>query len=333
MFDSANPGTDPTSTNQVGAHAPNLAVLFGGLETSLCDRVVQLEGIQRQLDAERARVVVALEADGTTEHEHGMRTGHWIAAVCGLLSTHCVSKVRVAKQLINRFPVLMAALTAATISWDHVETLMRVSNARIIDNLADIQHELLVLADRYTFDQWEREVRAIAQMIDVDGGHDPNTHHQSSLKLADTTGGLFRIEGWFSPELGIPLRHAIEHRANQLFHRAQSDIDALRTQGCTGDELDMPSPSELRALALADLVRDGMNANNRRQRRAIPEITVVIDTTTATITADGTTISDELLRQLEAYRACGQALGGILIDSDDAPEVVACRVASAVGLT
>ena len=42
---------------------------------------------------------------------------------------------------------------------------------------------------------------------------------------------------------------------------------------------------------------------------------------------------DELLRQLKAYRACGQACGGIFIDSADAPEVVACRVASAVGLT
>ncbi len=303
MFDSPNPGTEnpgteSTTSNHVGDHAPNLAGLFASLDTDLCDRVVQLEGIQRQLDAERTRVVVALDADSVTEHEHGMRTGHWIAAVCGLGSLRCASHVRIAKQLLTRFPVLLAALTAATISWAHIEAIMRVSNQRIIDNLADIQSELLVLADRYTFDQWEREVRAIAQMIDVDGGHNPNTDHQSSLKLADTADGLVRIEGWLTPDLGLPLRHAIEHRANQLFHRAHSDIETLRAQGHTGDELNMPSRSELCALALADLVRAGMNANNRSQRRAIPEITVVIDTTTSSITADGTIITAELLRQL-----------------------------------
>ena len=44
----------------------------------------------------------------------------------------------------------MAALETAQINWAHIETVLRACNPRIVDNLAAIQAELLVLADRYT---------------------------------------------------------------------------------------------------------------------------------------------------------------------------------------
>ena len=99
MFDSPNPllkvvalaGIDAPAVApvtgsgpvfDVAGLAPDVTALVDGLDVDGCVWIVQLEGIRRRLDAERAAVLATLEADGVCDTEHGMRTGSWVAAVC-----------------------------------------------------------------------------------------------------------------------------------------------------------------------------------------------------------------------------------------------------------
>lgn len=337
MFDSPNPheptspptqaatmdvSAAPVAAEFIGGYsvselAPSLDGLLGEVDEDLCLEIIRLEGARRQLDARRARVLAALDADGVTDSEHGMRTGQWIAATCGLPSAQSKTVVRQSKQLMASFPILYAALEAAAISWAHIEVVLRVSNPRIISNLSAIQNELLVLARNYTFDQWAREMMAIAQMIDIDGGHDPDKDRTSSLSIAQTSDGMCHVGGWLTPEVRLPFLHALNLIADKLFRQAKTDretISRAHRPACSGpnedgscdcgandqdgSELEMPSRSELRAMALAEMARLAMGALSAKHRNALPEITIVITPDTATISADGEIIPEELMRQL-----------------------------------
>jgi len=328
--------TDKPTEFDVAGLAPDISALVDGLDADLCVRLVQLEGIRRGLDAERAGVLAALDADGVTDTEHGMRTGSWVSAVCAQPSGPSKTLVRHSKQVIAWFPVLYAALGAARISWCHIEAVLRASNPRIVNNLVSIQSELLVLASRYTFDQWSRELIAICQMIDVDGAHDPTDKQTSSLKTAETSDGMCHIDAWLTPEHKLSFLGTLDLIADQLFRTAIRDADTIRRSHRTGcplatptlsnisdgqsdqatgagtvcscgasDEMGVdpaefavPSRSELRAAALAEMARLAKGAMQKKHRNPIADVTIVINADRATFTANGTPITEELMRVL-----------------------------------
>lgn len=64
-----------------------------------------------------------------------------------------------------------------------------------------------------------------------------------------------------------------------------------------------------------------------------PDRLVVLHADPETILARKREVApEELARQLDAYRACGRARGGALVDTGDAPDAVDLRVARALGL-
>ncbi len=369
MFDSPippnSPDADHTTEFDVARLAPDISALVDGLDADPCVRMVQLEGIRRRLDAERAGVLAALDADGVTDTEHGMRTGSWVSAVCAQPLGPSKTMVRHSKQVMAWFPVLYAALKAAQISWCHIEAVLRASNPRIVNNLVAIQAELLVLASQYTFDQWSRELIAICQMIDVDGSHDPTDKRSSSLKTAETTDGMCHIDVWLTPEHKLSFLGTLDLIADQLFRTAVRDADTVRRShrtGCplstatlnidtgdndtgdndTGDqshqptgagmvcscgapdgvgvnpaEFAVPSRSELRAAALAEMARLARGAMQKKHRNPIADVTIVIHAETATFTANGTPITEELMRVLapEAmWRFMHTTTAGVILD-------------------
>ncbi len=323
----------------VASLAPDLDEMLGEPDADLCVELVKLEGLRRRLDARRARVLATLDVDGTTDTEHGMRTGSWVAAVCSQPSGPSTTVVRHSKQLTARFGVLLEALETARISWAHIETILRVCNPRIIDNVVAIQTELLVLADRYTFDRWATEIIAICQMIDVDGGHDPTRNRKSSVKAAHTSDGMCHIDAWLTPDLAHPFLNTLDRIADRLWHQARSDIETLRgshhhtcprsrtniaERNTTADshtdtsteapctcggpdninpaDLELPSRSELRAAALAEMARLANGAMQAQHRNALADVTIVVHANpndgTATFTLDDTQITEDTFRYL-----------------------------------
>ena len=338
-FDVAAPAAAPVTGSgpvfDVAGLAPDVTALVDGLDADGCVRIVQLEGIRRRLDAERAAVLATLEADGVCDTEHGMRTGSWVAAVCSQPSGSSTTLVRHSKQVIGWFPVLYAALQQAQIGWSHIEAVLRASNPRIINNLGAIQAELLVLASHYTFDQWCKELVAICQMIDVDGSNDPTDTRTSSLKTAETSDGMCHLDVWLAPEHKLPFLNTLDLITDRLYRQAMSDADTIRrshrtgcplaayhattgrTAGSNSDspvavcvcgvsdgvgvdpaEYKMPTRSELRAAALAEMARLANGAMHKKYRNPIADVTIVIHTDTATLTVNGSPISEDLMRVL-----------------------------------
>jgi len=271
---------------------PDVAAMLGEPDIDLCAEFARIEHTQRQLDARRARVVAALDKNAVCDTEHGMRTGAWISHTADLPKHRCNSLVRVSTRLIDRFPILLTALETAAITWHHIEAIIGVANPRIIDQLADLQTELIVLSQHTTFDRWILDLRGIAEQLDADGGHNPNDGRTSKLRVSPTLDGAHHLNGTLTAEHGLPVAAAITKIANELFQQASRDHT-------NHPELPMPTPTELSALALVELCRRALSRAVGDSRPPIPEITVVINTDTGHIrTVDGITISTQLLQQL-----------------------------------
>ncbi len=98
---------------------------------------------RRALDAEAARVSAELERRGTCDTEHGLATGSWLAARTDLPPGDCRYRVKVSTKLVAHLPILLAALAAGRISWQHVQVVYEAANPRIIDLVAQMQDALI----------------------------------------------------------------------------------------------------------------------------------------------------------------------------------------------
>lgn len=242
-----------------------------------------MERAQRRVDALRARELARLEQSGETELDHGLRTSTWWAREHDLSEKRCRRLVSVSTKAVPTFPVVVQALYDSTISWEHVCAIVAASNPRIEAQLAALQAELLVLAEHLPFEQWVRDVDAIAQQLDIDGGHDPDLDRVSHASFNLTLGGGV-LKGWFTDDLAIPMAEAIDQLTDQMYRRAQADRAET-------PELPVPSRNELRALAIAELFKIGVGRDLSDTRPATPECTLTVDP----ITGDTRTLNGQLL--------------------------------------
>ncbi len=240
---------------------------------------------RRRLDAGRARILADLETQQICDLEHGMRTGAWWAREAGVRAAECLRTAKISVQLASTFTVLLDAVERGRISWDHARFICVVSNARIVDSMVELQPAFVELASHMIFPRWEQEVRSIADQLDREGGHNPDLDRSSHAHLAATLGGA-ALKGWFSDDLSIPMQDAIEAKTDQLFHRHKANREAC-------PELEMPSRSELRAMAIAELVALGVGANWKTTKPNRPECTLLLRPETDTVTTmDGAVLSD-----------------------------------------
>ena len=234
--------------------------------------------------------LAGLERDGVCDVEHGLSTAGFWAREHGLPDGECRRRVRVARKADTHFGVVLTALGDGRISWRHAQVIADAANPRILELVVGLQSELIGLADGMRLDPWEAEVRPIACRLDLDGGNHPGTDRKDSLRVSPTFDGMHHLEGWFGGDTGLPIHTAIEHLADELFHQAVRDRNAC-------PDLDIPSRSELRAAALAEVCRRGLARDLSDSRPPVPEVTLVLDDTTIT-TTNGDPVDDRPITAL-----------------------------------
>ncbi len=139
----------------------------------------------------------------------------------------------------------------------------------MVDVIAGCQEELVALAGGVRFERFARDVAALADLADQDGGHDPRPE-DNRLSVADGPEGSLVLKGTFVGDLAACLRHALEARADKLFRAHRED----RRQ-CP--ELAAPTRGQLLAEALAELVRAGHAAGG--SRAPVVDVTLVLPAT------------------------------------------------------
>ena len=196
----------------------------------------------------KAHVAAELESRGTTDARVGMSTKQWLAWETTTDGRGHAKSIKVGKWM-RYLPLLDAAAAdpAKNFGFDHAAEVARVVNLRNLDALTALQDVIIQLAEELTFDQFCKELQGIAQLLDEDGGHNPDQDLESTkLTITRTGDGGAVISGQLGPadvEIVLP---SLEARANELRKAAQADSNA------TDGEIRVPNRAQAMGMALVD---------------------------------------------------------------------------------
>ncbi len=148
-------------------------------EDDLLASVGALEAARRALEAAQCAVAAELEVRGVCDARFGHRTRDWLVADQRVERREAGRWCRVGRGL-RCFAVVAEALAGGRLTLEHVRVLCDVANVRNRDGLAAAQEALVELAEQVSFAVWAEQVRDLAELADVDGGHDPSPERRSA---------------------------------------------------------------------------------------------------------------------------------------------------------
>ena len=273
-------------------------------DDELLQLAAELESSQRLLDAARLKLHAALEVRGATIDEFGHTTKQWLGAEHGMAGSEAGRRVRVANKVCRHLPLVAEALADGEITFEHCRVLADVLTPPVHDVVVALQEELLALADGARFEQWVTDVRDLINLADPGGGHDPSPE-RNRVSLADGLDGEVFAKVTLVGDAAAVVRHALNAKADELFHRAERDCDA------TGGELAMPTRGQLLAQALVELCRAGLAAGHKGPGPAA-DTTLVMDASEPTVarTPGGVRLADGTTRLL----CCDSVFHALVVD-------------------
>jgi len=218
-------------------------------DAELLAAATALVGARSSSDATEGHVLAELETRGVCDRAFGLSTPSWLAGATGESRPVVAARLRVAMRLRTLLGDTDEALAEGRIGFDHARVLVDAANPRIEASVADLQGELLGLAQRTPFVEWRRQVAVLVELLDQDGGFDPARDlARNRLHLHQTGPDAVAVAGELVGEHAVGVAQAIEGEADRLWRR-------FRTDHRTCPELVIPSRATLRALALAEVCR------------------------------------------------------------------------------
>lgn len=248
------------------------AVDVGGVDGALLPELVtELEIASRRLDAVRARVHAAADADGRWSLDGSRSFSAWLRRATGASGPAAWRLATTARALRDELPVTAQALAAGEISTEQAAVLARESTKNPARSAALTREDL---GERFLVEQakaldagaFARLVRAWTIAADPEGADSEwsaGTDRQE-LVLAKTTMG-YRLEGWLDDANGAALDTAL--------------TAVCGVPGAT----DTRSPAQRRAGALVALARLALDSGTAMPGAAIrPHLTVHVSHETLT---------------------------------------------------
>ena len=269
MFDHQTTEATPLDDLLVDAAPPSHTDVTACGDEELIRSVERVEAARRALDATAARLADELERRGTTTTRDGLRTPGWLAWRFGLPRQDAASLVRVGR-FLSEHPVIARALEGGILSASHVRLLVRARTPRVAQVVHLIQEQLVDLARGTRFEVWARDVRALLDLADQDGGHEPRLQDNHLDVVTDADGGVL-VHGELVGAWAAEFRAAIDAEADRMFRTM------LRDAASTGGETPQFRRPQLLALALVELVRQG-RAAGRSGQAPVGDVTVVLTT-------------------------------------------------------
>ena len=216
---------------------------------ALRELVVELESSRARLDAAEAHALAELDRRRHTDLRLGATTSKWLAREAHLPAGVARARLSLANRLATDLAVVDEALVDGTIGTDHARVIAAAVNERNIDALADVIPDLIAAAGAMVFDTWKDHVRALGELADADGPHDPDADllkNQLHLSESDAFG---LMKGEFTADRFITIHDTLNAIADELFLEYSRDAKA------SNGELPVPPRSTLMALALEEVCR------------------------------------------------------------------------------
>ncbi|MFM7065178.1 MAG: DUF222 domain-containing protein, partial [Actinomycetes bacterium] len=274
----------------------------GASDDELLAMVPLLEQARRAVDAALGSSLAELDVRGTTDERFGHRTANWFANAVGCPRSEAKRRVQVGRRLA-RLEVVRAALADGDVSFEHARVLSDLATPRNEQVVARLQDELVGLAAVLPFERWRTEVQGLVDLADADGGFRPGPE-SSTLHMTTGFGGSVELAGTLTALDGAALRQAVEAEADRLALACRRNVQAGVLEA-------VPTRAELRARALAELVRQGVAAG-WTGRGPVTDLTLVAHAADPLATA-GTDhdLSDETVRTL----CCDPVVRTLVLDS------------------
>ena len=192
----------------------------------------------------------------------------------------------------------------------------RAAHGRVAEQVHDIEAALLTLRlAGGGFDGWKKDVAAVLDRIDADGGHTPGPEEAPSrLSLGWGLDSKLYLDGRFDQLDGAQLEAVLNERADELFRRFTEDHN-------THPEIEIPSRSELLAMALAELLGWGHSAHRKgTATNPAADVTVVVKAAHGSRyrwgeTASGTKLSDEVME----FLGCNATFAALIVNDLGVP--------------
>ena len=240
-----------------------LADVRAASDDELGAAAIALERARAALDAAEAHVLAELEVRGVCDREFGLGTASWLADRTHASRPHLATRLQVGTKL-RSMPALDAALSAGHITFEHARALTHAANPRIADELAACEDELIALARQAPYAIWRRQLGVLVDLLDQDGGHDPERDlARNHLHLNPLSGDQIILSGELVGEAALEFAQAVEAEADVLWRQFRDDHE----QGVTAT---IPRRSTLLALALVSLCRKGQATDTDAARAPEP---------------------------------------------------------------
>jgi len=218
-------------------------------DAELLAAVEALMSARAAFDAVEGHVLAELEGRGVCDREFGLSTPSWVAWHTGVSRSAVAGRLRVSVRLRTLLTETDDALAAGRVSFDDARVLVAAANPRIEAAIAELQGELVGLAERVSFGEWRRGVVELVELLDGDGGYDPDRDRaRNRLYLSPVGADAVAVSGELVGEHALGVTQAIEAEADRLWRRFRDDHRVC-------PELSVSSRATLRALALAELCR------------------------------------------------------------------------------
>jgi hypothetical protein len=239
-----------------------------------------------------------------------MVTAPWLAREAGLARRVAKARLTVGKALRSTLTATDEALMDGRISFDHAEVLAHAAaHPRVGDLFVDLQGELIAAAEGVIFERWRSEVRAMIELLDQDGP-EPDDVERNQASMSETMDGTLHLSATFVAEHALATRCAIDRRSDELFrwyveqHKICADIE-------------VPSRKALRALAIAELLRQAGAVDVNSSKPPKPECKFIIraDNPNQAYDERGVPLPDGTTRHL----CCDPEIQAIVVDGHGIP--------------
>lgn len=238
-------------------------------EDELVDLAVGLANLRSLVDIGLGHVVGELDARQVCDRQFGLDPALWLAREARLPRLECRRVVRDARKLRHVFGDVDAAVVDGRLMSRHAAAICASANRRVIDKLADIQHELIDNAQDASFEVWEGELKATVELLDEDGSHNPHENvNNNTLSWAETLDGVLHLKATFVGELAQLIPHAIDQLADELFRACSADHELA-------PDVKVPHRSVLRALGFGELRRRGLAVDLHASKPPRTELTLI----------------------------------------------------------
>jgi hypothetical protein len=239
---------------------------------NLCEAVGELAAARSALEAAEAHVLAELEARAVCDREFGHQTGAWAALQTHAPRSACVARVRLGTRL-RQLDVIDHAMSAGEIGPEQARVIAEAAaNPRVADHIREHQGDLVAAAREAPFEIWKRELAELVELLDQDGGYDPDRDEaRTKLRLTELGPDTVCVAGELVGESALVVTCTLRAEADRLWRAHRRDHE-------TCPDLPMPSRAGLLAQALVEVCRQSQGIDVERTRGPVADINLVVHT-------------------------------------------------------